>query len=201
MLHHEITGEGPPVVLLHEGIVDSRSWNKVVPLARAAPHRRHVRPARVRAIAAPGRPVLARRGSRLGARRRRPRPRRARRHLAGRRIAIDFTLTHPERVDGAHPGRLGDVRPSHRVRRPHPTSSAGGTRRRRRGDLAALADIDLEVWAPLGVDPELRAMAVENVEWSNADDPGTWADPPAVGRLSEIRVPTLVITADATFAP
>ena len=37
-------------------------------------------------------------------------------------------------------------------------------------------------------------MTVENVEWSNADDPGTWADPPAVGRLGEIRVPTLVIT-------
>ena len=36
MLHYEITGEGSPVVLLHEGIVDSRSWSKVVPLL--APH-------------------------------------------------------------------------------------------------------------------------------------------------------------------
>ena len=31
-------------------------------------------------------------------------------------------------------------------------------------------------------------------EWSSADDPGSWADPPAAGRLGEIRVPTLVIT-------
>ncbi len=36
MLHYEITGDGSPVVLLHEGIVDSRSWSKVVPLL--APH-------------------------------------------------------------------------------------------------------------------------------------------------------------------
>ena len=32
MLHYEITGDGSPVVLLHAGIVDSRSWSKVVPL-------------------------------------------------------------------------------------------------------------------------------------------------------------------------
>ena len=36
MLHYEITGDGSPVVLLHEGIVDSRSCSKVVPLL--APH-------------------------------------------------------------------------------------------------------------------------------------------------------------------
>ena len=37
-------------------------------------------------------------------------------------------------------------------------------------------------------------MVVENVEFSWSDDPGTWADPPAAGRLGEIAVPTLVIT-------
>ena len=57
-----------------------------------------------------------------------------------------------------------------------------------------MADFDLEVWAPLGVDEELRAMTVENVECSGVDDPGTWADQPAAGRLGEIAAPTLVIT-------
>ena len=37
-------------------------------------------------------------------------------------------------------------------------------------------------------------MVVENVEFSWSDDPGTWADQPAAGRLGEIAVPTLVIT-------
>src|SRR5207342_2179029 len=62
------------------------------------------------------------------------------------------------------------------------------------GDFAALADLDLEIWAPLGVDPELRSMTVDNAEWSSSDDPGTWTDPPAADRLAEIRVPMLVIT-------
>ena len=61
-------------------------------------------------------------------------------------------------------------------------------------DLEAMAGFDLQIWAPLGVDKELRTMVVENVEFSWSDDPGTWADPPAAGRLGEIDVPTLVIT-------
>jgi pimeloyl-ACP methyl ester carboxylesterase len=62
-----------------------------------------------------------------------------------------------------------------------------------RGDTAELAAIDLEIWAPMGVDDELRAMFVENVEASNADDPAEEA--PSAGRLHEIAAPTLVITA------
>ena len=109
---------------------------------------------------------------------------------------------HRDRLH-AHVSRSGSPRSSRSPRRcpaiasrstPAPDLERRWDEAEAAGDLAALADIDLEVWAPLGVDPELRAMAVENVEWSNADDPGTWADPPAVGRLSEIRVPTLVIT-------
>ena len=56
-----------------------------------------------------------------------------------------------------------------------------------------MAGFDLQIWAPLGVDEELTTMVVENVEFVD-DDPGTWADPPAAGRLGEIAVPTLVIT-------
>jgi 3-oxoadipate enol-lactonase len=62
-----------------------------------------------------------------------------------------------------------------------------------KGDVAELAELDMEIWAPMGVDDELRAMFLENAEASNAEDPA--GDEPAVDRLSEISVPTLVITA------
>ena len=41
----------------------------------------------------------------------------------------------------------------------------------RMSDLEAMAELDMEIWAPMGVDNELRAMFVENAEASNADDP------------------------------
>ena len=61
-----------------------------------------------------------------------------------------------------------------------------------RGDLDELAAIDMEIWAPLGVDDELRAMFVENAEASNADDPAR--EEVSAGRLGEIVAPTLVVT-------
>jgi 3-oxoadipate enol-lactonase len=60
------------------------------------------------------------------------------------------------------------------------------------GDVNELTELDLEIWAPMGVDDELRTMFVENAETSNAEDPAL--EEPSVGRLSEISVPTLVIT-------
>ena len=64
------------------------------------------------------------------------------------------------------------------------------------GDLATLAEIDLEIWAPLGADEELRRLFHENVEASNADDPAVPVEPPAATRLAEIHIPTLVVTGD-----
>ena len=59
-------------------------------------------------------------------------------------------------------------------------------------DWPAMAELDMEVWAPMGADPELRAMFVENVVASNSDDPAT--DEPVAERVSGITAPTLVIT-------
>jgi 3-oxoadipate enol-lactonase len=193
VLHYEITGEGPPVVLLHEGIVDSRSWSKVVPLL--APHHTVVtydQRGYGRSPRSDGPYSLVEdlgsvldgagidRAALVGTSR-------------GGRIAIDFTLTHPERVSALVP--VAAAMSGHRLELDVPERiERGWEEAEAAGDFAALADFDLEIWAPLGVDPELRAMTVENAEWSNGDDPGTWADPPAAGRLGEIRVPTLVIT-------
>jgi 3-oxoadipate enol-lactonase len=58
-------------------------------------------------------------------------------------------------------------------------------------DWPAMAELDIEAWAPLGVDSELRAMFVENAEGSNTEHATT--DERPVGRLAEIPVPTLVV--------
>jgi pimeloyl-ACP methyl ester carboxylesterase len=55
-----------------------------------------------------------------------------------------------------------------------------------------MAELDMEAWAPMGADPELRAMFLENAVWSNSEDPAT--DQPVAELVSGITAPTLVIT-------
>jgi len=193
VLHYEVTGDGSPVVLLHEGIVDSRSWSKVVPLL--APHHtvvtydqrgygRSPRPDGPYSLVDDLAWVLDAAGLDLTA-------------LVGTsrggRIAIDFTLEHPDRVSALVP--VAAAMSGHSLGLTFPEElERAAERAEAEHDLEAMAGFDLQIWAPLGVDEELMTMVVENVEFSWSDDPGTWADPPAAGRLGEIAVPTLVIT-------
>ena len=111
----------------------------------------------------------------------------------GGRIAIDFTLEHPDRVSALVP--VAAAMSGHSLGLTFPEElERAAERAEAEHDLEAMAGFDLQIWAPLGVDEELTTMVVENVEFSWSDDPGTWADPPAAGRLGEIAVPTLVIT-------
>ena len=59
-------------------------------------------------------------------------------------------------------------------------------------DWPAMAELDMEAWAPMGADAELRAMFLENAVGSNSEDPTT--DEPIAERVSGIAAPTLVIT-------
>ena len=172
MLHYEVTGSGPPVVLLHEGIVDSRSWGKVVPLL--APHhtvvtydqRGYGRSPR------PDGPYSLTRRPRLGARRgRRSTGRRSVGTSRGGRIAIDFTLSQPERVTALV--TVASAMSGHRLELDVPERiERGWEEAEARGDFAALADLDLEIWAPLGVDPQLRQMTVDNARMVECRRPG-----------------------------
>jgi pimeloyl-ACP methyl ester carboxylesterase len=193
VLHYEITGEGPPVVLLHAGIVDSRIWRKALPLL-AAEHTvvaydqrgygRSPRPDGPYSLIDDLASVLDGAGLEEAA-------------LAGLsrggQIAIDFTLERRDRVTALIP--VAAAMSGHSLGLTFPDElERAAEQAEAEHDLEAMAGFDLQVWAPLGADEELRRMTVENVEYSWSDDPGTWAEPPAAGRLGEIAAPTLVIT-------
>ena len=111
----------------------------------------------------------------------------------GGRIALDAVLERPERVSRL--ALVASALPGH-----EPNWDVPGDLERHwdeaeaAGDHAALADIDLEFWAPLGADAELRAMFHENAQASNGADPAVEPEPPAAERLAEIDVPVLVVT-------
>jgi len=195
VLHRDVTGAGPPVVLLHASVVDSRIWARVVPLLAerhrviAYDQRGYGRSPMWDGPYSSVADLLSvldaeelERAALVGLSR-------------GGRIALDFTLAHPGRVSAlvlvasGLGGRALAVEGT-------PEQEARWTEAEERGDAAELAELDLEIWAPLGADDELRRMFHENAVASNADDPEERLDPPAATRLSEVAVPTLVITAD-----
>ena len=185
-------GDGPPVVLLHESVVDSRIWDPFLPLVRERlrtiryDQRGYGRSPMwdepyspvddlVSVIDAAG----TERAALIGTSR-------------GGRIAIQAAIERPERVSAlvlAVSGLAG-----------HPLNIEGTPEQEARwaaaeaaGDAGELAELDVEIWAPMGVDDDLRTMFLENAEASNAEDPAE--EEPSVGRLGEIGFPTLVITA------
>ena len=190
-LWYDETGEGPPLVLLHEGVVDSRIWEPVVPLL-AERHRvirydqrgfgRSPRPEGPYSLVEDLLGVLDAAGLESAA-------------LAGAsrggNIALATAVERPERVSAlillgsGLSGAQLDVGWT-------PEQIARWERAEEDDDWPAMAELDMEAWAPMGADDELRAMFVENAVWSNSEDPAT--DEPVAERVSGITAPTLVIT-------
>lgn len=207
-LYYELEGGGPGAVLIHEGITDSGMWDDQF----------GVLPDRYRALrydvrgygrsSIPGGPyslvddlrelidqVSIERAVLVGA-------------SMGGRIAIDFALTSPERVVGlvlVGPG-LSGYEWSDAVK------AAGEEEEEalEQGDLERAVEVNLRTWVdgpkrgPDEVDPVVRRrvhemqlqafrVQVPAYESDPAPGPGDALDPPAVERLQEIRVPTLVV--------
>jgi len=196
-LWYDETGEGSPVVLLHEGVVDSRIWDPVVPLL-AGSHRvvRYDQRGFGRSPHAEGPYSLVddlmsvldaagiERTALVGASR-------------GGGIALTAAVERPERVSAlilagsGLPGHPLDVGWS-------PEQIARWEAADAAEDFEAMAELDMEAWAPMGADPELRAMFVENSIGSNSEE--TTTDEPVAQRVREISMPTLVITASRDVA-
>ena len=130
----------------------------------------------------------------------------------GGSLAIDFTLEHPEMVDALIPVTAGvsGFRPSEEMMSTYPDVVrlyTGLNEAFEQHDVPRAVEISLELWTdgpgrlPGQAAPEVRERVREMTtrNWERPDDeaqfetPPTPLDPPAVGRLSQIAVPTLVI--------
>lgn len=190
-LWYDQTGEGPPLVLLHEGVVDSRIWEPVVPLL-AERHRvirydqrgfgRSPMPEGPYSVVDDLISVLDAaeidEAALVGASR-------------GGAIAVTAALERAGRVSqlvlvgSGLPGYSWSVDWT-------PEQIARWEAAEAAADYEAMAELDMEAWAPMGADAELRAMFVENAVGSNSEHETT--DEPVAGRVGGIAAPTLVIT-------
>jgi len=204
-LYYEVAGSGRPVVLIHPGLWDSRTWDDQFE-AFADQHRvvrydmrgygRSSRPepgrpySHVRDMAAVMDAAGVDRAALVGC-------------SMGGEIAIDFALTLPARTWalvlvspglGGFEGTPEDEAWWEARLRPIEAAVEGG-------DLDQAQDLRLAIWAPLGTaDPagrRIRDIAFENIHEITMDESGAEElQPAAIERLGEIGVPTLVLPAD-----
>ncbi|HVB22148.1 MAG TPA: alpha/beta hydrolase [Ktedonobacteraceae bacterium] len=130
----------------------------------------------------------------------------------GGALAIDFTLEYPEMVDALIPVTAGvsGFHPSEEMLKQHPEVVRMYTSLEEafeQHDIARAVEISLELWtdgpgrlpgqAAPDVRERVREMTTRN--WERPDDeaqaqtPPVPLEPPAIGRLPKIGVPTLVI--------
>jgi pimeloyl-ACP methyl ester carboxylesterase len=209
-LHVEEAGSGDPVVFLHPGLWDSRTWD---PQFASFAERYRVLRLDARGYGRSSRPepgvpyshardLLAvfddagiERAALIGC-------------SMGGSTAIDFTLVHPDRVAAlvlAASGASGfEGTPEQEAawegwwnERDAPVEAAVEA-----GDLERAQDLRMTtMWAQLGTDDEggrkIRDIAFDNLHELAMDESAQERlDPPAAERLGEIAVPTLVLPAD-----
>ncbi len=198
-LWYEVAGEGAPVVLLHGGLWDARMWDDQF---ESLAERCHVVRYDLRGYGRSDRPeaeyshsddlaglltfLKIKRAALIGL-------------SMGAAVAVDFALEHPDRVDAlvlASPG-LGGYEFSKDLGRRYKKAEAA----LEKGDIQRAAELELQIWAPVrsatGPDLRIKEIAMDNAH-QVALDPALrrHPDPPAVERLGEISVPTLVVSGD-----
>lgn len=194
----ERAGDGPPLVLLHGSVHDSRLWNRVFPAL--AQHHTVVRydargHGRSTLPTAPFRyeddllAVLDRFGFQAA-------------ELVGLsmggEVALDFTLQHPERVRSLT--LIAASVGGHEW--PQSPAMDAYVAALRGSDACRIAEAELTLWASLGdrapgfdvIEPMVRGNAERRAAAENghALDP----DEDAVGRLDRIEAPTMVVVGD-----
>ena len=211
-LYYEVAGTGHPLTLIHGGLVDRRLWDDQFDVF--AQHYRVIR-YDMRGFGDSG---LIKAGAYsfekdlhdllqflgikktyvLGL-------------SMGGAIAIDFTLMYPEMVDALIPVAMGlsgfkPVEDEFAEEERASWTEVGEALKKR--DIPRAVELTLRMWTdgpvrtPEQVDPavreKVRAMTTRNYE--RPDEQGTVEpeslEPPAISRLSEIHVPTLIIAGD-----
>jgi 3-oxoadipate enol-lactonase len=196
-LYYEIAGAGHPLVLIHEGIADRRMYDDQF---GAFAQRYRVIRYDVHGFGKSGIPAGPYSGHEalhdllrvLGV---------ERTYLLGMSmgggIAIDFTLTYPTMVDAlilAAAG-VGGYTASDVVKQQWSEIGAALDS----GDVAEAVELALRMWvdgparAPDQVDPAVRERVGEMIQDSKPVPVPQPLEPPALSRLAEIHVPTLII--------
>jgi pimeloyl-ACP methyl ester carboxylesterase len=204
-LRFEVAGEGPAVTFIHPGLWDMRTWDRQMETFPAAQYRA-VR-YDVRGYGGSSRPtgetyshvrdllgvldaVGVEQTALVGC-------------SVGGGIAIDFTLEHPDRVwalVAVAPG-VGGFEPLPEEEDWWSDRDAAIGAAVEAGELERAQDLRLAIWTPLGTDDEagrrVREIAFDNLHELTMDESGAEElEPPAVRRLGEIDVPTLVVVPD-----
>jgi pimeloyl-ACP methyl ester carboxylesterase len=200
-LAYDVTGDGPPVALLHAGIVDRGMWDDVVPLladsfkvirfdargfgeSSRAPSGSFARWDDLFAVMdAAG----VQRADLVGV-------------SQGAETALDATVTTPDRVD--HLVLVGAGMSGWEFRDELKARWQAEVEAWERGDLEGCAEISMGSWfdgptrTPDDVDPALRRRAFEMqrraIDLENDDARATSPEPPSSERLGEVTAPTLV---------
>jgi pimeloyl-ACP methyl ester carboxylesterase len=210
-LFAQADGDGPPIVLLHAGIVDSRVWEPFVPLLTVEGFRVIWYDARGYGRSATDDVAFnnvddllavldafdVRAACLVG-------------NSRGGMIAFDTAVTHPERVAGvvllgAHISGFDPAVPEHEA-----AVDAQLEALEHAGDLEALVEFELQVWGggvgqppdrlPAGLRDFLRPLV------EGAEDPrrvrgdAQPIEPPAADRLTAATMPVLVVAGDLDFS-
>jgi len=208
--YYEVMGEGHPLVFIHAGVADCRMWDEQ--FAIFAQHFKVIRydlrsygQTQSEAGAFSFRQDLYDLLKHLGV---------EKAHVLGLsmggQIATDFTLEHPEIVTALIPVAAGL---SGYQRKPADDEKSKFEQQRfeemdkawEQKDFARLAELEVQMWVDGPMQPASRVPAairekvreMDILAFSHTEDlKGQPLNPPAIGRLAEIRVPTLVIWGD-----
>jgi pimeloyl-ACP methyl ester carboxylesterase len=212
-LYYEVAGSGPAVVLIHAGIADNTMWDEQwEEFAREYRVVRYDTRGFGKSPVAKDHPFSNRQDiyelmRHLGI---------ERAHVIGvsrgGQIATDFTLEHPEMVTSlvtvcAGLGGFEDVHPTQEEIALFEEMEAA----EEAGDWERVADLDVRVWVDGPGQPEgrgdakvrekVRQMCLNNYRTHTEWGAPIVLDPPAAGRLHEIKVPALILVGDLDGSP
>jgi 3-oxoadipate enol-lactonase len=203
-IHYERSGEGFPLVLIHAGIADSRMWE---PQARAFSHDFDMITPDLRGFGGSELPAgpysmsadLVGLLDLLGV---------ERAHIVGcsmgGSVALDIAVGHPDRVGGLV--LVGSGVSGANYGQADRALFADVDAADEKGDLDAVNRAEVRLWVDgprraEGAAPrEIRELVLDmngrslHSDWSAAKHESL--DPPAIGRLGSVKVPTLVIVGD-----
>lgn len=204
-LYYEVEGQGAPLVLSHAGFVDSRMWDDQWSDFAQQQHviRFDMRGFGQAALGAT--PIERRRDlDRLLQQLDVPRAALLGCSLSGE-VVLDFALEHPERVTALI--LVSTVPGGFEMQGEPPAQLFEMMSAIEQGDLARASELQNRLWIdgpfrqPEQVNPlvrqraaEMNRIALANGTWFKAEmQPANPLSPPAIQRLNEIRVPTLII--------